>query len=296
LPLNVSREILQESRDVKSIREGSTKRILGLLEDLAENRKDDYAKFWAEFGQVLKEGIGEDHANRERIARLLRFASTRGDAPAVSLADYVGRMKDRQQAIYYVTADTPEAARNSPHLEVFRKKDVEVLLLTDRIDEWMLSFLHEFDGKPLQSIAKGDLDLGELADAAEKEEQAKVADEFRELVGKVKEALGERVKDVRVTLRLTDSPACVVADRDAMSGHLARLLKAAGQKAPDDSKPILELNPHHPLVQRLKTEEAKLGEWSALLLEQAVLAEGGQLDDPAAFVRGVNALLLDATK
>jgi len=295
LPLNVSREILQESRDVKAIREGSTKRILGLLEDLAENRKDDYAKFWGEFGQVLKEGIGEDHANKERIAKLLRFSSTTSDAQAVSLADYVGRMKDKQKAIYYVTADTLEAAKNSPHLEVFRKKGVEVLLLADRIDEWMLSFLHEFEGKPLESIAKGDLDLGELADAAEKEEQAKVADEYKELVGKVKGALGERVKDVRVTLRLTDSPACVVSDRDAMSGHLARLLKAAGQKAPE-SKPILELNPHHPLVQRLKYEDAKLVDWSALLLEQAVLAEGGQLDDPAGFVRRVNTLLLDTGK
>ena len=295
LPLNVSREILQESRDVKAIREGSTKRILGLLEDLAENRKDDHAKFWGEFGQVLKEGIGEDHANKERIAKLLRFSSTTSDAQAVSLADYVGRMKEKQKAIYYVTADTLEAAKNSPHLEVFRKKGVEVLLLADRIDEWMLSFLHEFEGKPLESIAKGDLDLGELADAAEKEEQAKVADEYKELVGKVKGALGERVKDVRVTLRLTDSPACVVSDRDAMSGHLARLLKAAGQKAPE-SKPILELNPHHPLVQRLKYEDAKLVDWSALLLEQAVLAEGGQLDDPAGFVRRVNTLLLDTGK
>lgn len=294
LPLNVSREILQESRDVKAIREGSTKRILGLLEDLAENRKEDYAKFWAEFGQVLKEGIGEDFANKERIAKLLRFSTTKSDAQAVSLAEYVGRMKDKQKAIYYLTADTLEAAKNSPHLEVFRKKDVEVLLLTDRIDEWMLSFLHEFDGKPLQSVAKGDLDLGELADAAEKEEQAKVADEFKDLVAKVKGALGERVKDVRVTLRLTDSPACVVADRDAMSGHLARLLKAAGQKVPE-TKPILELNPHHPLVQRLKSEEAKLAEWAALLLEQAILAEGGQLEDPATFVRRVNSLLLEAS-
>jgi molecular chaperone HtpG len=293
LPLNVSREILQESRDVKAIREGSTKRVLGLLEDLAENRKDDYARFWAEFGQVLKEGIGEDHGNRDRIAKLLRFSSTTSDSQAVSLSDYVGRMKDKQKAIYYVTADTIEAARNSPHLEVFRKKGVEVLLLAERIDEWMLSFLHEFEGRALESIAKGDLDLGELADAAEKEEQAKVADEYKDLVAKVKEALGERVKDVRVTLRLTDSPACVVTDRDAMSGHLARLLKAAGQKAPE-SKPILELNPHHALVQRLKTEESKLAEWSALLLEQAILAEGGQLDDPAAFVRRVNTLLLDA--
>jgi len=295
LPLNVSREILQESRDVKAIREGSTKRVLGLLEDLAGSRQDEYAKFWTEFGQLLKEGVGEDHANKERIAKLLRFSTTAADAQAVSLADYVGRMKDKQKAIYYVTADTLEAAKNSPHLEVFRKKDVEVLLLADRIDEWMLGFLHEFDGRALESIAKGDLDLGELADAAEKEEQARVADEFKELVGRVKQALGERVKDVRVTLRLTDSPACVVADRDAMSGHLARLLKAAGQKAPE-SKPILELNPHHALVQRLKAEEAKLADWSALLLEQAILAEGGQLDDPAAFVRRVNALLLDQAK
>ncbi len=294
LPLNVSREILQESRDVRAIREGSTKRVLGLLEDLAENRKEDYANFWGEFGQVLKEGIGEDHANKERIAKLLRLASTSSDgAQTVSLTDYVGRMKEGQTQIYYATADTLEAASSSPHLEVFRKKGVEVMLLTDRVDEWMLGFLNEFDGKPLTSVAKGDLDLGALADEKEKEEQAKVADEYKELVTKVKEALGERVKEVRVTLRLTDSPACVVVDREAMSGHLARLLKAAGQKAPE-AKPILELNPHHPLVQRLKYEEKKLADWSALLLDQAVLAEGGQLDDPAAFVRRVNALLLDS--
>ena len=293
LPLNVSRELLQESRDVKAIREGSTKRVLGLLEDLAENRKDDYAKFWGEFGQVLKEGIGEDHANRERIAKLLRFASTTSDTPTVSLADYVGRIKDKQKSIYYATGDTLDAARSSPHLEIFRKKGVEVLLLADRVDEWMVSFLTEFEGRPLESVAKGDLDLGELADAAEKEEQLKVADEYKELVGKVKEALAERVKEVRITLRLTDSPACVVVDRDAMSGHLARLLKAAGQKAPDN-KPILELNPNHPLVQRLKYEGDGLKNWAALLLDQAVLAEGGQLDDPAAFVRRMNQMLLDA--
>ncbi len=294
LPLNVSREILQESRDVKAIREGCTKRVLSLLEDLAENRKDDYAKFWSEFGQVLKEGVGDDPANRERIARLLRFASTASEgAQSVSLGDYVARMKPGQKSIYYLTADTPEAAKSSPHLEIFRKKGVEVLLLTDRVDEWMLTFLHEFDGKPLASVAKGDLDLGELADAQEKEQQQKVAEEYKELVGKVKSALGDRVQDVRVTLRLTDSPACIVVDRDAMSAHLARLLKAAGQKAPA-GKPILELNPHHPLVQRLKYEEAKLADWAALLLDQAVLAEGGQLDDPASFVRRMNALLLDA--
>lgn len=294
LPLNVSREILQESRDVKAIREGSTKRVLGLLEELAETRQEDYAKFWAEFGQVLKEGIGEDSANRERIAKLLRFVSTASEGkPTVSLADYVARMKSGQKAIYYVTADTLEAARSSPHLEVFRKKGVEVLLLTDRIDEWMLTFLTEFDGKPLTSVAKGDLDLGELADAAEKEQQQKVADEYKDLVAKVKAALGDRVKDVRVTLRLTDSPACLVVDRDAMSGHLQRLLKAAGQKVPA-TPPILELNPQHPLVQRLQFEEAKLADWAQLLFEQAQLAEGGQLDDPAAFVRRVNELLLDA--
>jgi len=294
LPLNVSREILQESRDVRAIREGCTKRVLSLLEDLAENRKDDYAKFWSEFGQVLKEGIGDDPANRERIAKLLRFASTASEGVQnVSLTDYVARMKPGQKSIYYLTAETPDAAKSSPHLEIFRKKGVEVLLLTDRVDEWMLTFLHEFDGKPLVSVAKGDLDLGDLADAQEKEEQQKVADEYKELVAKVKSALGDRVQDVRVTLRLTDSPACIVVDRDAMSAHLARLLKAAGQKAPE-SKPILELNPHHPLVQRLKYEEAKLADWAALLLDQAVLAEGGQLDDPAGFVKRLNQMLLDA--
>ena len=300
LPLNVSREILQESRDVKAIREGSTKRVLGLLEDLALHRKDEYATFWVEFGQVLKEGVGEDTANRERLAKLLRFASTASEGgETVALADYVARAKekqpDKQKAIYYLTGDTPQAARASPHLEIFRKKDVEVLLLTDRVDEWMLSFLHEFEGWPLQSVAKGDLDLGELADAQEKDDRQKVADEYKELVGKVKDALGDKVKEVRVTLRLTDSPACVVVDRDAMSPHLQRLLKAAGQKAPD-VQPILELNPHHPLVQRLKHDDAKLADWAHLLLDQAQLAEGGALDDPAGFVRRLNAMLQDSVK
>ncbi len=293
LPLNVSRELLQESRDVRAIREGSTKRILGLLEELAQNRKDDYATFWAEFGQVLKEGVGDDAANRERIAGLLRFASTTSEAQTVSLTDYVSRIKPGQKNIYYVTADTLEAARNSPHLEIFRKKDVEVLLLTDRVDEWMLSFLTEFDGKPLQSVAKGDLDLGELADAQEKETQQKVADEYKDLVAQVKAALGERVQDVRMTSRLTDSPACVVAAGHAMSAHLARLLKAAGQKAPEE-RPILELNPQHALVQRLKYEsEAGLKDWAQWLLDQAVLAEGGSLADPAQFVRRMNQMLLN---
>jgi len=290
LPLNVSREILQESRDVSAIREGAARRVLGLLEDLSENRKDDYAKFWTEFGQVLKEGIGEDAANKERLAKLLRFAST-GAEGTTSLAEYVARFKEGQKSIYYVTADTPDAARNSPHLEIFRKKGIEVLLLTDRVDEWMLSFLHEFDGKPLASVAKGDLDLGDLADAAEKEAREKVAGEFKDLVERVKVALGESVSDVRITLRLTDSPACIVVESDEMSQHLQRLLKGAGQKAPD-TKPILELNPTHPLVERLKAESDEgLKEWSQLLLGQATLAEGGQLEDPATFVKRMNRML-----
>ncbi|MGZ9030437.1 MAG: molecular chaperone HtpG, partial [Burkholderiaceae bacterium] len=295
LPLNVSREILQESRDVKAIREGSTKRVLSLLEDLAENQKEKYAGFWKEFGQVLKEGIGDDGPNRERIAKLLRFRSTsHEDEPTVAFGDYVARMKDGQKHIYFVTADTLEAARSSPHLEVFRKKGVEVLLLTDRVDEWTLSFLTEFDGKALTSVAKGSLDLDELADEAEKATQAKTGDEYKGLVDKAKAALAERVKDVRVTFRLTESPACLVADEHEMSGHLQRLLKAAGQKAPT-AKPILELNPHHPLVQRLKDEpqEARVRDWLELLVDQAVLAEGGQLDDPGAFVKRLNGMLLE---
>ncbi len=293
LPLNISREILQQSRDVKAIREGSTKRVLGMLEDLAENQKEKYATFWKEFGQVLKEGTGEDSANRERIAKLLRFASTASDEQGVSLADYVTRMKNGQKSIYYVTADSLDAGKSSPHLEIFRRKEVEVLILTDRVDEWMLSFLNEFDGKELASVAKGDLDLGELADAAEKEEQRKAVEQSKDLVEAVKAALGDRVKGVRVTLRLTDSPACVVADEDAMSQHLQRLLKSAGQNAPA-TKPILELNPHHPLVQRLKPDDPRLSEWSVLLLDQAVLAEGGQLDNPADFVKRLNTMLLNA--
>ena len=292
LPLNVSREILQQSRDVKSIREGSTKRVLSMLEDLAENQKYKYVAFWKEFGQVLKEGVGEDAANRERIAKLLRFASTTSDEQ-VSLADYVTRMKPAQKSIYYVTADSLDAGKMSPHLEVFRRKEVEVLILTDRVDEWMLSFLSEFDGKPLVSVAKGDLDLGDLADANEKEEQRKAVEQSKDLIEAVKAALGDRVKDVRVTLRLTDSPACIVADEHAMSQHLQRLLKTAGQNAPA-SRPVLELNPHHPLVQRLNPDDPQLPEWSALLLDQAVLAEGGQLDNPAQFVKRLNAMLLNA--
>ena len=294
LPLNVSREILQESRDVKAIRDGSTKRVLSLLEDLAENQKDKYATFWTEFGQVLKEGVGDDPANRERIAALLRFATTApgGETATVSLKDYVGRMKQGQDKIYYVTADTLDAARSSPQLEIFRKKGIEVLLLADRVDEWMLSFLHEFDGKPLASVAKGGLDLAALSDEQEKAAQQQSSEEFKDLVERVKSALGERVKDVRVSARLTESAACIVSDEHEMSGHLQRLLKAAGQKTPE-SPPILELNPHHPLVARLKSDERDFADWAQLLLDEAVLAEGGALNDPAAFVQRVNRLLLD---
>ncbi len=295
LPLNVSREILQESRDVKAIREGCTRRVLGMLEDMADNDKDKYAGFWKEFGQVLKEGIGEDFGNRERIAKLLRFSSTHldSDAQSVSLADYVSRMKEGQKGIYYVTADNGRAARSSPHLEVFRTKGVEVLLLTDRVDEWMLSFLNDFEGKELVSVARGGLDLGELENETEKEEARKVADEFKDLVERVKASLGERVKDVRITNRLTDSPSCLVSDEGEISGHLERLLRQAGQKAPD-RKPVLELNPKHPLVERLRAATDGFDDWASLLFEQALLAEGGQLAEPAAFVRRLNAMLLDA--
>jgi len=294
LPLNVSREILQESRDVRAIREGSAKRVLSLLEDLAENRKDDYATFWTEFGQVLKEGVGEDAANLERILKLLRFASTQDGTPAqtVSLADYVARMKEGQDKIYYVTAETFAAASSSPHLEIFRKKGIEVLLLTDRVDEWMLSFVNEFDGKPLISIAKGGLDLGALADEEEKKQQDEVSEELKPVVERLKAALGEAVKDVRVTFRLVDSPACVVVDQQDMSQHLQRLLKAAGQAAPE-SRPILEINPGHPLIARVRqASDADFGPWARLLLDQALLAEGAALEDPAAFVRSMNNLLL----
>ncbi|MGV3655817.1 MAG: molecular chaperone HtpG [Noviherbaspirillum sp.] len=297
LPLNVSREILQESRDVKVIREGSTKRVLSMLEDLATSedqaQRDKYATFWQEFGQVLKEGIGEDAVNKERIAGLLRFASTHndGDAQTVSFKDYIGRMKDGQDKIYYVTAESHAAARNSPHLEIFRKKGVEVLLLTDRVDEWMLSFLNDFEGKELASVAKGGLDLGKLEDETEKKQHEETEARFKDLVEKMKTALADKAKDVRVTFRLTDSPACLVVDENELSGNLMRMLKAAGQAAPE-SKPILEVNPDHPLVQRLQYEDARFADWSHILSDQATLAEGGTLTDPAAFVKRLNEMLL----
>jgi len=297
LPLNVSREILQESRDVKVIREGSTKRVLGMLEELAnadeQEKKDHYADFWKEFGQVLKEGIGEDATNKDRIAKLLRFASTHNDSDAqtVSFADYVARMKPEQDKIYYVTADGWTAAKNSPHLEIFRKKGLEVLLLTDRVDEWMLSFLTEFEGKQLISVAKGDLDLGQLEDETEKKQKEETATEYKDLVEKMKTALTEKAQDVRITFRLTDSPACLVSGDDELSGNLLRMLKASGQVAPE-SKPILEINPNHPLVQRLKYEDGKFNDWSSILFDQAMLAEGGTLTDPAGFVKKLNDMLL----
>jgi molecular chaperone HtpG len=290
LPLNVSRELLQESRDVKAIREGSTKRVLSMLEDVAENQKDKYAAFWKEFGAVLKEGMGEDHANQERLARLLRFASTHAD-DGVSFADYAARMKEGQEAIYYITADTLAAAKSSPQLEIFRKKGIEVLLLVDRVDEWMLSHLYEFDGKPLQSVARGAVDLGKLQDEEEKKKAEEAAGAFKPVLEKLKKALEGRAKDVRVTTRLVDSPACLVVEEGDISGHLARMLKQAGQSAPK-SQPVLEVNAEHALVQRLAGDDARFDDLAHILFDQALLAEGGQLEDPAAYVRRVNALLV----
>ncbi|MCE1185932.1 MAG: molecular chaperone HtpG [Rhodocyclales bacterium] len=293
LPLNVSREILQESKDIDTLRAGCTKKVLGLLEDLAENQKEKYATFWKEFGKVLKEGIGEDQANKAKIAGLLRFASTQLDTAeeSVSLADYIGRMKEGQDKIYFVTADTFNAAKNSPHLEIFRKKGIEVLLLSDRVDEWVVGHLTEFDGKPLVSVAKGGLDLGSLEDEAEKAAVEKETGELKDLLDKMKDSLGDKVKEVRVTHRLTDSPACLVADEHDMGMNLARLMKAAGQDVPL-SKPILEINPTHPVVLRLKYESAQFEDWAAVLFDQALLAEGGTLDDPASFVKRINQLML----
>lgn len=293
LPLNVSREILQESKDIDTLRAGCTKKVLGLLEDLAENQKDKYTTFWKEFGKVLKEGVGEDHTNKEKIAGLLRFASTLADTTdeTVSLADYIARMKEGQDKIYYVTADSFNAAKNSPHLEIFRKKGIEVLLLSDRVDEWVVGNLTEFDGKQLASVAKGGLDLGSLEDESDKAAVEKETGELKDLLDKMKSSLGDKVKEVRVTHRLTDSPACLVADEHDMGMNLARLMKAAGQNMPI-SKPILEINPTHPVVLRLKYEDKQFEDWAAVLFDQALLAEGGTLDDPASFVKRINQLML----
>ena len=294
LPLNISREILQESRDVDAIRAGCAKRVLGLLEDLAAKHADKYAKFWAEFGRVLKEGPAEDPQNKDQIAKLLRFSSSLNDSEeqTCSLQDYAGRMKEGQDRIYYVTAETFAAARNSPHLEIFRKRGVEVLLLSDRVDEWLVSALTEFDGKKLASVARGDVNL-EAVKGAEENKDEKPAAASEELLARLKEALGERVKEVRASRRLTESPSCLVADEHDLGGNLARILKAAGQKVPA-AAPILEINPGHEIVRRLDPGDARLADWASLLYDQALLAEGGQLDDPAGFVRRCNALLLSA--
>ncbi len=295
LPLNISREILQDSRDVDAIKKGSVNKVLGLLDDLAKNKPEEYTTFWTEFGRVLKEGPGEDVPNKDKIAGLLRFASTHKDDETqnVSFSDYIHRMKEDQEAIYYITADTFAAAQHSPHLEIFRKKGIEVLLMSDKVDEWMLGGLSEFDGKKLQSIAKGDLDLGKLEDESEKEAQKKVEEESKDLIERIQKTLGEEVKEVRVTHRLTDSPACLVVGDNDVSGNMVRILKAAGQNAPA-SKPVLEVNPDHRLVEKLKSEkdDTKFDDYTHVLFDQALLAEGGQLDDPASFVRRVNALLV----
>ncbi|QNN57746.1 molecular chaperone HtpG [Diaphorobacter ruginosibacter] len=312
LPLNVSRELLQESRDVRLIRDGNTRRVLSMLEDLAKHDRheamategdvvdvvseDDkakegkYTQFYSEFGAVLKEGLGEDFGNGERIAKLLRFASSTSDGVTVSFADYKARMKEGQEAIYYITADTPAAAKNSPQLEVFKKKGIEVLLMTDRVDEWALNYLHEFDGTPLQSVAKGAVDLGKLQDEAEKKAAEEAAETFKPTLAKLKEALKNEVEDVRVTTRLVDSPACIVVQDGGMSAQLARMLKQAGQQVPQQ-KPVLEVNPEHPLVKKLDGS-VHFNDLAHILFDQALLAEGGMPEDPAAYVKRVNALLV----
>jgi molecular chaperone HtpG len=293
LPLNVSRELLQESRDVKAIREGCTKRVLSMLESLADSESADdkakYQRFWNEFGAVVKEGVGEDHANRERLAKLLRFASTHAEE-GVSLAEYVKRMKEGQQPIYYITADSLSAAKASPQLEIFRKKGIEVLLLVDRVDEWMLSHLYEYEGHSLQSVAKGAVDLGQLQDEEEKKQAEAAAESCKPLLEKLKVTLKDRAKDVRVTSRLVDSPACLVVEEGDMSAHLARLLKQAGQDAPK-ATPILEINPQHALIQRLQSDSAPFDDLAHIVFDQAWLAEGGHLDDPASYVQRVTRLL-----
>ncbi len=298
LPLNVSREILQHNKLIDTIRAGSVKKVLGLLEAMAKDNPELYAKFWKQFGNVMKEGPGEDNANRERIAKLLRFASTAKDTEQqdVSLEDYISRMKDGQEKIYYVTADSFAAAKDSPHLQIFRRKGIEVLLLSDRVDEWLVSHLHEYDGKPLASVAKGELDLDKLADEAEKEAAKKTEHEYADLVKRMQEVLDARVQEVRVSRRLTESPSCLVMNEHDMAVHMQQMLKQAGHEVPV-TKPVLEINPGHPLVSRLKDEEdeARLTDWSNILLDQAMLSEGGQLEDPVGFVNRLNDLLQSMT-
>ncbi len=299
LPLNVSRELLQHNRKIDTIRSANVKRILGLLEKMAKNEADKYKVFWEQFGKVLKEGPAEDFANKERIAGLFRFATTKseGDGETVSLDEYIERMAEKQEKIYYITADSLAAARNSPHLEIFKKKDIEVLLMTDRVDEWLMSHLDEYKGKSFQSVTKGQLDLGELEDEEEKEQLEKVAEAHKPLLERIKEALGDKIKEVRVSSRLVDSPACLVVDEYDMSQNLARVLKQLGQDAPMPT-PIMELNLEHPLVERLEQEkeDQRFAELARLLYDQSLLAEGGQLEDPAGFVHRLNRLMLDLSE
>ena len=296
LPLNVSREILQQSKQITSIKSGAVKKVLGMLENLAKNEPEKYETFWAQFGQVIKEGPIEDHANKARVASLLRFASTHADTDKqnVALEDYVSRMKEGQDKIYYVTADSFAAAKNSPHLEIFRKKGIEVILLSDRIDEWLVSNLDEFDGKHLQSVAKGDLDLGDLDAEEDKTAQEEINKDFESVLKQIKDVLANKVSDVRLSHRLTESPACLVADVYGMSLNMERIMKDAGQMmGMGGSKPVFEINPTHPLVVRMKSEQddTRFSDLTHILFDQAILSEGGQLDDPSAFVHKLNGLL-----
>jgi molecular chaperone HtpG len=297
LPLNISREILQQSKEIEAIRAASVKRVISLLEELAKKNKDKYAEFWTEFGKILKEGVVEDSVNREQLARLLRFSSTQtaNTSDEVSLEDYLGRMQTGQDNIYYITADSLAAARNSPHLEIFRKKGIEVLLLRDRIDEWLVMHLTEFDKKPLRSVAKGELDLGKLETEEDKAQQGETSEEHKALLERMKNALGEKVKEVRLTQRLTTSPACLVTESGDMSANLERILKSVGQDVAA-ARPILEINAEHPLIDRMRAEveERRFNDWALLLFDQALLSEGGQLEDPAGFVHRLNELLLRA--
>jgi molecular chaperone HtpG len=299
LPLNISREILQHSKDIDAMRNGAVRKVLDLLEDTGKKEPEKYAAFWNEFGKAMKEGIVEDAGNRDRIAALLRFSSTHSDTAVqdVSLSQYMARMKDGQEKIYYVTADTFAAARNSPHLEIFRKKGIEVLLLHDRIDEWLVTHLTQFDDKPLQSVSRGELDLGALEDKEEKEQKEKNAAQYDALIERIRKSLGDLVKDVRVTHRLTNSPACLVADAGSLNANFERMLKAAGQDVPK-SRPILEVNTVHPIVSRMSSEgdEGRFTEWTRILYDQALLSEGGELEDPASFVARLNSLLLELMK
>jgi len=295
LPLNISREILQHNKQIEAIRSGTVKKVLSALENIAKNEPEQYANFWKEFGSVLKEGVVDDYSNKERIAKLLRFSTTYDDnpTPAISLSDYVERMKEGQEKIYFITADSFSAVKNSPHLEIFRKKGIEVLLLSEQIDEWLGTHLHEFDGKSLQSVTKGELNLGDLETEEEKKEAEKASDTLKSMLERIKNALGEKVKEVRMTHRLTTSPACLVADEQAMDASLERLLKSAGQDIVGN-QPIMEINPQHPLVEGLsgETDEKRFKDWVFLLFEQALLSEGGQLDDPATFVKRMNEMFI----